>query len=145
MSDRIVMLIIMRIKYRFPDYSLAPNANRAHYRYTNKENDMNKNLIQQLLGDDETRWAIETAIALSMGSDALFYDDIMVVALNKLNDTLVRGEMITIEVSGHMWVRGQYVRTEPDGKVEVLSSFGVLYTGKRVDFVVKSEEGEADV
>jgi hypothetical protein len=39
-SDGIVMLIILRIKYRFPDYSLAPNANRAHYRYTNKENDM---------------------------------------------------------------------------------------------------------
>ena len=38
MSDRIVMLIIMRIKYRFLDYSLAPNANRAQYRATNKEN-----------------------------------------------------------------------------------------------------------
>ena len=40
MSDRIIMLIIMRIKYRFPDYSLAPNANGAHYRCRNKENDM---------------------------------------------------------------------------------------------------------
>jgi len=40
MSDRIVMLIIMRIKYRFLNYSLAPNANRAHCGYTNKENDM---------------------------------------------------------------------------------------------------------
>ena len=37
MSDRIVMLIIMRIKCRFLNYSLAPNANRAHCGYRNKE------------------------------------------------------------------------------------------------------------
>ena len=37
MSYRIVMLIIMRIKYRFLNYSLAPNANRAHCGYRNKE------------------------------------------------------------------------------------------------------------
>ena len=40
MSNGIVVLIIMRIKYRFPDYSLARNANGAHYRCRNKENDM---------------------------------------------------------------------------------------------------------
>ena len=141
------MLIILRIKYRFLDYSLAPNANRAHYRYTNKENDMNKNLIQQLLDDDETRVEIAIAIGDAIGADedGSLYGDLMIHALNELNDTLVEGEMITIEVSGHMWVRGQYVRTEPDGKVEVLSSFGVPYTGKRVELVVKGEEGEADV
>ena len=151
MSDGIVMLIILRIKYRFPDYSLAPNANRAHYRYTNKENDMDKKLIQQLLDDDETRLEIAIAIGHAVDAnddandDGSLYGDLMINALNELNDTLVEGEMITIEVSGHMWVRGQYVRTEPDGKVEVLSSFGVPYTGKRVDFVVKSEDGHADV
>jgi hypothetical protein len=147
MSDGIVMLIILRIKYRFPDYSLAPNANRAHYRYTNKENDMDKNLIQQLLDDDETRVEIAIAIGDAIGADedGSLYGDLMIHALNELNDTLVEGEMITIEVSGHMWVRGQYVRTEPDGKVEVLSSFGVPYTGKRVELVIKGEDGHADV
>jgi len=108
---------------------------------------MDKNLIQQLLDDDETRVEIAIAIGDAIGADedGSLYGDLMIHALNELNDTLVEGEMITIEVSGHMWVRGQYVRTEPDGKVEVLSSFGVPYTGKRVELVVKGEEGEADV
>jgi hypothetical protein len=107
---------------------------------------MDKKLIQQLLGDDDTRWAIETAIALSMDSDALFYDDIMLVALNKLNDTLVRGDMVTIEVSDHMWVRGEYVYTRDDGKVAVLTQRSAKnYAGKRVELVIKGEEGEADV
>jgi hypothetical protein len=43
------MLIILRIKCRFPDYSLAPNANRSHYRYTNKENDMRNSLRRRLI------------------------------------------------------------------------------------------------
>jgi hypothetical protein len=147
MSDGIVMLIILRIKYRFPDYSLAPNANRAHYRYTNKENDMDKKLIQQLLDDDETRVEIAIAFgyATAANEDGLLYGDLMINALNELNDTLVEGEMITIEVSGHMWVRGEYVRTEPDGKVEVLGRQRLRYTGKRVELAIKGEEGEADV
>jgi hypothetical protein len=42
-------------------------------------------------------------------------------------------------------VRGAYIRTESGGKIAV-SVPGVFlhYTGKRVDLVVKGEEGEAD-
>jgi hypothetical protein len=106
---------------------------------------MDKKLIQQLLDDDETR--VEIAIAMGDAVDAndnrLLYGDLMINALNELNDTLVEGDMVTIEVSDHMWVRGQYVRTGGlTGKVEVLSSFGVPYTGKRVDLVIKDHEGE---
>ena len=103
---------------------------------------MNKKLIQQLLDDDETRAQISIAFGLAV--DASFdqlYDGIMINVLNKLNDTLVQGDMITIEVSYHMWVRGEYVRTRDDGKVEVLSAT-VPYEGKRVDLVVKDHEGE---
>jgi hypothetical protein len=106
---------------------------------------MNKKLIQQLLDDDETRVEIAIAIgdAINADEDGSLYGDLMIHALNELNDTLVEGEMITIEVSDHMWVRGQYVRTGGlTGKVEVLSSFGVPYTGKRVDLVIKDHEGE---
>jgi hypothetical protein len=149
MSDGIVMLIILRIKCRFPDYSLAPNANRSHYRYTNKENDMDKKLIQQLLDDDDTRLEIAIAIgvAVDLNDDGSLYDDLMINALNELNDIPVKGEMITIEVSDHMlWVRGAYIRTESGGKIAV-SVPGVPghYTGKRVELVIKGEEGEADV
>jgi hypothetical protein len=148
MSDGIVMLIILRIKCRFPDYSLAPNANRSHYRYTNKENDMDKKLIQQLLDDDETR--VEIAIAMGDAVDAndnrLLYGDLMIHALKELNNTLVEGDMVTIAVSDHMWLRGPYIRTESGGKIAV-SVPGVPghYTGKRVELVIKGEEGEADV
>jgi hypothetical protein len=106
---------------------------------------MNKKLIQQLLDDDDTRLAIADTFGLITADifNANCYDDLMVEALDKLNDTPVEGEMITIEVSEHMWVRGQYVRTGGlTGKVEVLSSFGVPYTGKRVDLVIKDHEGE---
>ena len=111
---------------------------------------MNKKLIQQLLDDDETRLEIAIAVgdATAANEDGLLYGDLMINALNELNDTLVQGDMVTIEVSDHMWVRGEYVRTRDDGKVEVLSAFGKLYTGtvpyegKRVDLVVKDHEGE---
>jgi hypothetical protein len=45
-----------------------------------------------------------------------------------------------------LWVRGAYIRTESGGKIAV-SVPGVPghYTGKRVELVIKGEEGEADV
>ena len=52
--------------------------------------------------------------------------------------------MITIEVSNHMWVRGEYVRTEPDGQVAVVDRNGTwdkFYAGKRVDLVINGGEG----
>ena len=105
---------------------------------------MNKKLIQELVNDDETREQISIAFGLAV--DASFdqlYDGIMINVLNKLNDTLVQGDMITIEVSYHMWVRGEYVRTEPDGKLEVaIQRPPGIYEGKRVDLVVKDHEGE---
>ena len=90
MSDRIVMLIIMRIKYRFLNYSLAPNANRAHCGYRNKENDMNKKLIQELLDDKETRDALWAAL-MEADDTGINIHDLMLAALNKLNDTLAVG------------------------------------------------------
>ena len=72
---------------------------------------MNKALIQQLLDDKETRRAIAAPFLIGEGS--------MLDALNKLNDEPVKGEMITIEVSDHMWVRGEYLCTEPDGRLLV--------------------------
>jgi len=92
MSDRIVMLIIMRIKYRFLDYSLAPNANRAHCGYRNKENDMNKKLIKKLLEDDETRDQIANTFGKLVEEKIIWHfgpcdEDLMVEALDKLNDT----------------------------------------------------------
>jgi hypothetical protein len=118
-----------------------------------RENDMDKKLIQQLLDDDETRVEIAIAIGLAVDAndeandDGSLYDDLMINALNELNDIPVKGEMITIEVSDHMlWVRGAYIRTESGGKIAV-SVPGVPghYTGKRVELVIKGEEGEADV
>jgi hypothetical protein len=114
-----------------------------------RENDMDKKLIQQLLDDDDTRLEIAIAIgvAVDLNDDGSLYDDLMINALNELNDIPVKGEMITIEVSDHMlWVRGAYIRTESGGKIAV-SVPGVFlhYTGKRVELVIKGEEGEADV
>jgi hypothetical protein len=150
MFDRIVMLIIMRIKYRFLNYSLARNASSAQYVATNKENDMDKKLIKQLLDDDETRARIAVMfgqMADDAAHDELSYDDLMVEALNKLNDILAVGEIITIEVSDYMWVRGEYVRTEPNGEVavHVVGPWNKFYAGKRVDLVIKAKEGESDV
>ena len=153
MSDRIVMLIIMRIKYRFLNYSLAPNASRAQYVATNKENDMNNKLIQELLDDKETRDALWAAL-MEADDTGINIHDLMLAALNKLNDTLVKGDMITIEVSDYMWVRGEYFRTTPSGGVvvelpanrsEIIGAHAKYYQGKRVDLVIKGEEGEADV
>jgi hypothetical protein len=114
-----------------------------------RENDMDKKLIQQLLDDDETRVEIAIAIGLAVDaneaadSDGSLYDDLMINALKELNNTLVEGDMVTIAASDHMWVRGAYIRTESGGKIAV-SVPGVFlhYTGKRVDLVVKGEEGE---
>jgi hypothetical protein len=111
---------------------------------------MNKKLIQQLLDDDETRARIAVMfgqMADDAAHDELSYDDLMVEALNKLNDILAVGEMITIEVSEYMWVRGEYVRTEPNGEVavHVVGPWNKFYAGKRVDLVIKAKEGESDV
>ena len=106
---------------------------------------MNKKLIQELLDDPETRLEIASLFGFKMEGDDCHrtswdHDDIMINALNKLNDTLTVGDIITIEVSNHMWVRGEYVRTEPDGQVAVVDRNGTwdkFYAGKRVDLVVK--------
>jgi hypothetical protein len=107
------------------------------------ENDMDKKLIQQLLDDDETRAALADKLLLRLPDERnVNYHYHIREALEDLNDTLVEGDMVTIEVSDHMWVRGEYVRTEPDGKVEVLGRQRLRYTGKRVDLVIKDHEGE---
>jgi hypothetical protein len=83
---------------------------------------MNKAIIQQLLDDKETRCVIADTFGRLVDDavdDELGYDDLMRGALNKLNDTLVVGEMITIEVSDHMWVRGGYICPEHDGRLLV--------------------------
>ena len=111
---------------------------------------MNKELIKQLLEDDETRLEIASWFGFKIEGDdspksSWDYDDIMVEALNKLNDTLVKGDMITIEVpEGGMWVRGTYISTQKTGDVTVCR-LGGIYAGKRVDLAIKGEEGEADV
>jgi hypothetical protein len=113
---------------------------------------MDKKLIQQLLDDDETR--VEIAIAIGHAVDAnddanddgSLYDGLMINALNELNDTLVEGDMVTIEVSDHMWVRGNYLYTTPDGQLVVMAgdwnAWCKKFEGKRVDLVIKGEEGE---
>jgi hypothetical protein len=111
---------------------------------------MNKKLIQQLLEDDETRLEIASLFGFKMEGDDCHrsswdYDDIMVETLNEASDTLAVGDMITIEASDYMWVRGGYLRnvTPADGRVVVLVPTDVgrqLYTGKRVGLVVKGEE-----
>jgi hypothetical protein len=111
---------------------------------------MNKKIIKQLLDDKETRARIAVMFGQMAHDAAPFWieDDTMLAALNKLNDEPVKGEMITIEISDHMWVRGEYVRTEPDGQVAVAYRNGTwdkFYAGKRVDLVIKAKEGEADV
>ena len=111
---------------------------------------MNKKLIQELLDDPETRLEIASLFGFKMEGDDCHrsswdYDDIMVETLNEASDTPVVVDMITIEVSNHMWVRGGYVRTEPDGRVVVNVIVGTgnkFYAGKRVDLVIKGEEGE---
>jgi len=53
--------------------------------------------------------------------------------------------MITIEISDHVWVRGEYLRTLDDGRLVVdVPELPVLRPihGKRVDLVIKGEEGE---
>jgi len=114
---------------------------------------MNKKLIKQLLEDDETRVEIASLFGFKIEGDdspksSWDYDDIMVEALNKLNDILAVGEMITIEISDHIWVRGEYLRTLDDGRLVVdVPELPVLRPihGKRVELVVKGKEGEADV
>ena len=78
------------------------------------------------------------------------YDDIMVETLNDASYTPVVGDVITIEVSNHMWVRGEYICTEPDGRllVSIPGKTPVykvtneeIYAGERVDMTVKGEKG----
>ena len=111
---------------------------------------MNKKLIQGLLDDPETRLEIASLFGFKMEGDDCHrtswdHDDIMINALNKLNDTLTVGDMITIEISDHVWVRGEYLRTLDDGRLVVdVPELPVLRPihGKRVDLVIKGEEGE---
>ena len=111
---------------------------------------MNKKLIQQLLEDDKTRLEIACMFGFKMEGDdrhksSWYYDDLMINALNKLNDTLTVGDIITIEISDHVWVRGEYLRTLDDGRLVVdVPELPVLRPihGKRVDLVIKGEEGE---
>ena len=113
---------------------------------------MDKKLIQQLLHDDETRAQISIAFGLAVDADDdHLYDGLMTNVLNKLNNTLVKGDMVTIEVSeggmwvrGGTWVRGTYISTKKTGDV-IVCRLGGIYAGKRVDLVVKDHEGEADV
>ena len=114
---------------------------------------MNNKLIQELLDDKETRDALWAAL-MEADDTGINIHDLMLAALNKLNDTLVKGDMITIEVSDYMWVRGEYFRTTPSGGVvvelpanrsEIIGAHAKYYQGKRVDLVIKGEEGEADV
>ena len=117
---------------------------------------MNNKLIQELLDDKETRDALWAAL-MEADDTGINIHDLMLAALNKLNDTLVKGDMITIEVSDYMWVRGKYLGMKPDGR-SLVSIFGnpgtcpgscvaneEIYAGKRVDMVIKAKEGEADV
>jgi uncharacterized Fe-S cluster-containing radical SAM superfamily enzyme len=96
---------------------------------------MNKELIRQLRDDKETRRAIADPFGIG--------DDAMLAALNTLSNEPVKGEMITIEVSGYMWVRGKYVCTATDGRVQVRTSDWdhEIYEGKRVALVIKGEKG----
>ena len=117
---------------------------------------MNNKLIQELLDDKETRDALWAAL-MDADDTGINIHDLMLAALNKLNDEPVVGDMITIEVSGYMWVRGKYLGMTPDGR-SLVSIFGnpgtfpgscvaneEIYAGKRVDLVIKAKEGEADV
>ena len=86
---------------------------------------MNKKLIQQIMGDEETRCLIADTFGQLVDDavdDELGYDDLMrgaLAALSKLNDEPAVGEMVTIEVSPHIWVRGEYVRTLDGGRMVV--------------------------
>jgi len=98
---------------------------------------MNKELIQQLLDDDETRARLAVVFGQAVdSSDAeSHYDDFMLAALNKLIDIPVVGDVITIEVSDHMWVRGEYVRAGLSGMVVEVPRKGLsskYYQGKHI-------------
>ena len=100
---------------------------------------MNNILIQELLNDDETRRAIAAPFGLGDGP--------MRAALKTLIDEPAKGEVITIEVSPYMWVRGEYVCTQPDGQVTVdVDYIGPMrFVGKRVDLVRIGGEDGSDV
>ena len=117
---------------------------------------MNKKLIQQIMGDEETRCLIADTFGQLVDDavdDELGYDDLMrgaLAALSKLNDTLTVGDMITIEVAGYMWVRGEYLCTEPDGRLLVsipgknpgsCVANEEIYAGKRIK-LERSETSE---
>lgn len=100
---------------------------------------MNKELIQQLLDDDETREQIADAFGQLVDDafdSAEVYDNIMLAALN-----ILKAEMITIEVSPYMWVRGEYLGTSPNGRISVsipeknpqsCAPNEEIYVGKRI-------------
>ena len=110
---------------------------------------MNKKLIQELLDDPETRVEIASLFGFKIEGDdspksSWDYDDIMVEALNKLIDIPVVGEMVLIEVSDHMWVRGKYVRAGLSGMVVEVPSKGLsskYYQGKHIK-LERSETSE---
>ena len=79
---------------------------------------MNNKLIQELLDDKETRDALWAAL-MEADDTGINIHDLMLAALSKLNDEPAVGDVITIEVSDHMWVRGEYLCTEPDGRLLV--------------------------
>ena len=109
---------------------------------------MDKKLIQQLLHDGCTRLAIDEACdrIRIKSPDVPPWGGVMQAALSELINRPLQGDMITVEVSDHMWVRGAYIRTANGGKIAVsVPGLPGHYTGKRVDLVVKGEEGEADV
>jgi hypothetical protein len=105
---------------------------------------MDKKLIQQLLDDDETRAALADELLLRLPDERnVNYHYHIREALEDLNDTPVKGDMVTIEASDHMWVRGEYIRTQHDAKIAVsVPGLPGHYTGKRVELVIKGEEGE---
>ena len=107
---------------------------------------INKKLIQELLNDDETRGAIAAPFGLGDGP--------MRAALKTLINEPAKGEVITIEVSDHMWVRGEYVRTATNGEVvvevpanrsEIVGASAKYHRGKRVDLVINGGDDGSDV
>jgi hypothetical protein len=109
---------------------------------------VNKKLIQELLSDRETRMLISNDFASALAEahskpDLFVFDEIMCSTLKKLNNRPIKGEVITIEVSDYMWVRGEYVRTRDDGKVAVIvPGLPGNYTGERVDLTTTRTESE---
>ena len=108
---------------------------------------MNKELIQQIMGDEETRCLIADTFGQLVDDavdDELGYDDLMrgaLAALSKLNDEPVKGEMIMVETSSGEWEIGKYICTQADGRMAVIATYAnpktyavneEIYIGKRI-------------